>query len=41
MYRIPSESDCPHPERELTYLGQMGITAFYQCNRCNSVTITR
>ena len=39
IYQIPGEKDCPHPETEVAYLGQMGTNAFYQCDHCDSVLV--
>ncbi len=38
-YRIGGDSECEHTK--LSYLGQMGLTEMYKCNRCSGVLTTR
>jgi len=39
VYRIGGDDECEHPK--LSYLGQMGLTAMYNCGRCGGVLTTR
>lgn len=38
-YVIPADGDCAHRPGRVTYLGQMGLTAFYRCEQCEAVLI--
>lgn len=37
-YRIGGDNGCGHTQ--LSYLGQMGLTGMYKCDRCGGVLTT-
>jgi hypothetical protein len=39
VYRVGGSVDCDH--ERLSYLGQMGTAALYECDACGGVVVAR